>query len=133
MKNAQLKDKDLTIMNAKEKTARRSNNPDRPKELILSPNAYQQQMDCGEDGSPSRGWRRTAQGDKSPVNSKVGRPSDFQVGARVLISGQQSGVIKYLGNFHAQPGLWAGLELDSPVGLHDGRVDEVEYFRCKPR
>ena len=50
-----------------------------------------------------------------------------------MISGQQSGVIKYLGNIHFQPGLWAGLELLSPVGLHDGRVDDVEYFRCKPR
>ena len=58
-KSTQLKDKDLTIMNEKEKLVRRSNNHDRPKELILSPNAYQQQVDFAEDGSSFRGWRKT--------------------------------------------------------------------------
>ena len=56
---AQLKDKDLTIMNGKEKIARRSNIHDRPKELILSPNAYQQQMDFEEGGSSHRVRRQT--------------------------------------------------------------------------
>ena len=135
LNNAQLTDKDLTIMNAKEKTARRSNNHDRPNELILSPNAYQQQMDFTEDGSSDRAWRKTVEDVSRGKcdNLKVGRKSDFQLGARVVISGQQSGVIQYLGNIHSQPGVWAGLELHSPVGLHDGRLDGVEYFRCKPR
>ena len=59
-KSTQLKDKDLTIMNEKEKLVRRSNIHDRPKELILSPNAYQQQVDFADDGSSFRGWRKTA-------------------------------------------------------------------------
>ena len=126
MNNAQLKDKDLTIMNGKEKIARRSNN-DRPKELLLSPNASQQQMEFAEDGSSWRGGRQTVQ------EVSRGKVDKLKVGATVLISGQQSGVIKYLGNLHSQPGVWAGLELHSPVGLHDGRLDDVEYFRCKPR
>ena len=59
--NTPLKDKDLTIMNEKEKIVRRSNNHDRPKELILSPDAYQQQMDFAEGGSSVRGWRKTVE------------------------------------------------------------------------
>ena len=135
MNNAQLKDKDLTIMNAKEKIARRSNNHDRQNELILSPTAYQQQMDLAADGSSTRGWRKTVEDVSRGKcdNLKVEKKSDFQLGATVVISGQQSGVIKYLGNIHSQSGVWAGLELHSPVGLHDGRLDDVEYFRCKPR
>ena len=51
----------------------------------------------------------------------------------MVISGQQSGVIRYLGTAHFQPGIWAGVELDNPVGLHNGFVDDIEYFVCKPR
>ena len=73
----------------------------------------------------------------------------MKVGDEVVISGQQSGVIKYLGTTHfqvrdsppitqtltrhLQPGVWAGVELHRPVGLHGGEVDNVEYFICKPR
>ena len=33
---------------------------------------------------------------------------------------------------HFQPGIWAGVELLNPVGLHSGIVDNTEYFCCKP-
>ena len=33
---------------------------------------------------------------------KVGKTSDFKLGDEVVISGQQSGVIKYLGDLHFQ-------------------------------
>ena len=29
--------------------------------------------------------------------------------------------------------MWAGVELFNPVGLHNGFVDNVEYFCCEPR
>ena len=59
--NTQLKHKDLPIMNEKEKFVRRSNNHAGPNELILSPNAYQQQVDLPGDGSSSRGQRKAVQ------------------------------------------------------------------------
>ena len=74
----QLKDKDLTIMNGKEKIARRSNIHDRPKELIISPNAYQQQMDFEEDGSSFRGRRQTVEDERMVKGDKVCSGSNWK-------------------------------------------------------
>jgi len=56
---------------------------------------------------------------------------ELNVGDRVVISGQQHGVLQYLGPAHFQAGLWCGIELDSGVGLHGGCVGGVEYFCCR--
>ena len=56
----------------------------------------------------------------------------FRVGDSVLISGQQCGKIRFLGETHFQTGVWAGVDLVNPVGLHNGTVDGLEYFSCRP-
>ncbi|VDN57963.1 unnamed protein product [Dracunculus medinensis] len=46
----------------------------------------------------------------------------FDVGDRVVVSGGKIGTIRYLGNTDFQDGIWAGIELDQPVGKNDGSV-----------
>jgi hypothetical protein len=58
----------------------------------------------------------------------------FTIGARVLVGGQKPGRLRYIGSVHFVPdsaGLWCGIELDDPDGLHDGTVDGVRYFTCR--
>ena len=57
----------------------------------------------------------------------------LQLGDIVLISGQECGTIKFLGKTHFKPGIWAGIDLFTPVGLHNGTVDGVQYFSCQPK
>lgn len=49
---------------------------------------------------------------------------------RILIGGRQPGILRYVGNFHLAPGIFAGVELDQPLGKHDGSVDGRRYFSC---
>ena len=57
----------------------------------------------------------------------------LKVGDIVLISGQECGTIKFLGKTHFKPGIWAGIDLFTPVGLHNGTVDGEQYFSCSPK
>eukprot|EP00927_Polykrikos_kofoidii_P072369 TRINITY_DN6849_c0_g1_i2.p1 TRINITY_DN6849_c0_g1~~TRINITY_DN6849_c0_g1_i2.p1 ORF type:complete len:849 (-),score=139.11 TRINITY_DN6849_c0_g1_i2:34-2580(-) len=47
------------------------------------------------------------------------------------------GIVRYVGPLHvpgkAGEGEWAGVELDSPRGKHDGYAGEQRYFECEPR
>ena len=40
--------------------------------------------------------------------------SGVKVGARVLVSGGRTGVVRYLGQPQFAPGDWVGIELDTP-------------------
>ncbi|KAL8625698.1 hypothetical protein ACOMHN_043973 [Nucella lapillus] len=42
----------------------------------------------------------------------------------------QSGYLRYCGPTEFAPGVWAGLELDEPVGKNDGSVGGISYFKC---
>eukprot|EP01059_Diplonema_ambulator_P002569 TRINITY_DN1218_c0_g1_i1.p1 TRINITY_DN1218_c0_g1~~TRINITY_DN1218_c0_g1_i1.p1 ORF type:complete len:795 (+),score=253.94 TRINITY_DN1218_c0_g1_i1:37-2421(+) len=53
-------------------------------------------------------------------------------------TGRERGVIKYIGFPDFKKGVdydgcWIGVALDSPTGNHDGVVDGVRYFKCKPK
>ena len=45
----------------------------------------------------------------------------------------QTGVLCFYGNVKFEAGLWAGVELDEPVGRHSGSVSGVQYFKCRPK
>ncbi|KAK7112283.1 hypothetical protein V1264_011757 [Littorina saxatilis] len=66
---------------------------------------------------------------KFPVNSKL----KVQLGDHVVIKGERTGRIRYIGHLDkiGQPNMvFVGLELDAPVGRHDGFFNGKRYFFC---
>ncbi|BFZ21979.1 hypothetical protein BsWGS_25018 [Bradybaena similaris] len=67
---------------------------------------------------------------KFSVNSKV----VVQLGDHVVVKGDKTGRIRYIGHLDkiGQPNLlFVGLELDAPVGNHDGFFSNKRYFFCQ--
>ncbi|XP_042300091.1 LOW QUALITY PROTEIN: CAP-Gly domain-containing linker protein 4 [Sceloporus undulatus] len=58
---------------------------------------------------------------------------EIQIGDRVLVVGQRSGIVRFYGTTKFAPGFWCGIELDKPHGKNDGSVAGVQYFSCPPR
>ncbi|XP_005995066.1 CAP-Gly domain-containing linker protein 4 isoform X1 [Latimeria chalumnae] len=58
---------------------------------------------------------------------------DIQVGDRVLVAGQRTGIVRFYGKTNFAPGFWYGVELDKPSGKNDGSVRGVQYFTCTPQ
>eukprot|EP00421_Protoceratium_reticulatum_P015206 CAMPEP_0168377244 /NCGR_PEP_ID=MMETSP0228-20121227/10726_1 /TAXON_ID=133427 /ORGANISM="Protoceratium reticulatum, Strain CCCM 535 (=CCMP 1889)" /LENGTH=399 /DNA_ID=CAMNT_0008390235 /DNA_START=12 /DNA_END=1210 /DNA_ORIENTATION=+ len=54
------------------------------------------------------------------------------VGCKILWNGK-SGTVCYMGKAKFGAGEWVGVELDTPVGMHDGTVMGVKYFTCRPK
>ena len=42
----------------------------------------------------------------------------------------QSGYLRYCGPTEFASGVWAGIELDEPVGKNDGSIGGISYFKC---
>ena len=119
------------------------------KEPVSTPNNIENIF--GEATRPPQHLQRLSADTQSSSNMQSDVQQEFNLGDAVMISGQEGGVIRYLGNVHFQvshsndvlccqeltfsfqPGVWAGVELINPVGLHGGLVDNVEYFCCQPR
>ncbi|KAH9525482.1 CAP-GLY domain-containing linker protein 1 [Bulinus truncatus] len=59
-------------------------------------------------------------------------PGGVKVGDRVFVSGSKSGILRYIGETDFAKGIWAGVELDDPLGKNDGAVAGKRYFDCKP-
>ncbi|XP_060078835.1 uncharacterized protein LOC132558306 [Ylistrum balloti] len=57
---------------------------------------------------------------------------ELYVGQRVYIGGIKQGTVLYYGRTHLADGIFCGVELDEPEGKHDGQVQGVRYFRCRP-
>lgn len=61
-------------------------------------------------------------------------PAWLVLGESVMISPyNKTGVVSFLGSTQFSPGLWVGVELDTPTGRNDGTVGGVRYFECKPK
>ncbi|XP_065931914.1 CAP-Gly domain-containing linker protein 1 isoform X5 [Magallana gigas] len=56
----------------------------------------------------------------------------LQIGDKVCIGGIKLGALRYFGKTHIAAGLWCGIELFEPEGKHDGEVEGVRYFTCRP-
>ena len=42
----------------------------------------------------------------------------------------QSGYLRYCGPTEFASGVWAGIELDEPLGKNDGSIGGISYFKC---
>eukprot|EP01138_Halocafeteria_seosinensis_P011355 gb/GECG01011598.1/.p1 GENE.gb/GECG01011598.1/~~gb/GECG01011598.1/.p1 ORF type:complete len:1059 (+),score=123.70 gb/GECG01011598.1/:1-3177(+) len=82
--------------------------------------------------------------DNGPPNPLLGDDSDYTaepslppLGTTVDIVGGDwkgmQGVVRHVGPVHFAKGDWVGLVLPVPKGIHDGTVQNVTYFSCKPR
>ena len=70
-----------------------------------------------------------------PKRAKRELPTEvFVVGQRISIPGKDGalGCTRFVGQTSFMDGTWVGVELDAPIGKHDGTVDGVRYFSCKP-
>ncbi|XP_061183993.1 CAP-Gly domain-containing linker protein 1-like isoform X2 [Saccostrea echinata] len=56
----------------------------------------------------------------------------LQVGDKICIGGIKLGELRYFGKTHIAAGLWCGIELYEKEGKHDGEVEGVRYFTCRP-
>ncbi|XP_026329809.1 CAP-Gly domain-containing linker protein 1 isoform X6 [Hyposmocoma kahamanoa] len=74
----------------------------------------------------------------SKMNASVSTTNtgELRLGDRVIVSssrGSKAGTLRYVGITDFAPGIWAGVELDDPLGKNDGSVDSKRYFECAPR
>lgn len=53
------------------------------------------------------------------------------VGKKVCVGNEQLGVLRFVGEVRFNAGVWCGIELEQPVGKHDGFVKGVRYFSCR--
>ncbi|XP_046389989.1 CAP-Gly domain-containing linker protein 1 isoform X4 [Ischnura elegans] len=74
------------------------------------------------------------------MSNSIGLHSPSQpeprVGERVIVmssQGSKAGVLRYIGTTEFAAGMWAGVELDDPVGKNDGSVGDKRYFECMPK
>ncbi|XP_023839325.1 CAP-Gly domain-containing linker protein 1 isoform X2 [Salvelinus sp. IW2-2015] len=58
---------------------------------------------------------------------------ELRLGDRVLVGGNKSGVVRFMGETEFAKGEWCGVELDEPLGKNDGAVAGSRYFQCLPR
>ncbi|OWB65771.1 hypothetical protein B5S30_g1102 [[Candida] boidinii] len=55
----------------------------------------------------------------------------FNIGDRVKLKNNNSGIIRFIGTTSFQAGEWIGIELDVAAGKNDGSINSVRYFQCE--
>lgn len=55
----------------------------------------------------------------------------LRVGAWCSVRGHPA-VVRFVGQTARQDGEWVGVELESPIGKHDGSLGGIRYFFCVP-
>lgn len=59
--------------------------------------------------------------------------TSLTVGQIVQLKDGRKGEVRFIGSTEFSPeGIWAGVELDEPVGKNDGSVAGISYFVCEP-
>lgn len=89
-------------------------------------------------GTPLDTSRHDSTSERSDRPSNFFDPlGEFEIGDRVYATGPSGervlGTLLFKGNVQFAPGVWAGVELDSPEGRHNGMEDGVRYFTCRNR
>lgn len=61
-------------------------------------------------------------------------PATFpSLGADVLVSSKYRATVRFIGATDFAAGVWVGLELEKPIGKHEGTVLDRTYFRTAPK
>ncbi|XP_035209279.1 CAP-Gly domain-containing linker protein 3-like [Stegodyphus dumicola] len=58
------------------------------------------------------------------------RSIGIQIGDKVVVGGAKVGILRYCGATQFAQGIWAGVELEEPLGKNDGTLKGVAYFKC---
>ncbi|XP_077593943.1 restin isoform X2 [Stigmatopora nigra] len=83
--------------------------------------------------APSSGTPKSIPTSEKPPSPGQDGATNFQMGERVWVNGNKPGYVQYVGGAQFAPGQWAGIMLDEPIGMNDGSVAGVRYFRCDDR
>ncbi|ESP02457.1 hypothetical protein LOTGIDRAFT_224824 [Lottia gigantea] len=54
----------------------------------------------------------------------------LKLGDNIVVGGTKTGTLQYCGPTEFASGVWAGIELDEPVGKNDGSIGGISYFKC---
>ncbi|XP_015914966.1 CAP-Gly domain-containing linker protein 4 [Parasteatoda tepidariorum] len=54
----------------------------------------------------------------------------IQIGDKVIVGGAKVGILRYCGATQFASGIWAGVELEEPLGKNDGTLKGISYFKC---
>src|SRR3569832_424275 len=68
-------------------------------------------------------------------NQNVVDDSCWYLGGRVCVSGEKFGILRFIGPLHFvddEQRVFCGVELDEPLGQHDGAVRGRRYFCTEP-
>lgn len=57
----------------------------------------------------------------------------FDVNDQISTPTNGHGTLRYKGDVDFAPGMWAGIELDTPTGRNDGSTKHKRYFQCRPK
>ncbi|XP_022699462.1 dynactin subunit 1-like isoform X2 [Varroa jacobsoni] len=103
--------------------------PVRPSKVLLESGSLAGEEDGTKNGEVSEKGKKGLS-ERSPTF--VRRPrSDLAPGVRVVVKGAKMGTIRYVGEIRFAIGIWCGVELDEPVGRHNGEKYGVRYFYCR--
>merc|ERR1719433_288307 len=81
--------------------------------------------------------RRTATMRRDKLAQSIGMKESPGIGARVIVSeggGLEEacrGIIRFFGETQFAPGVFVGVELEKPLGKHDGIVQGIRYFQTR--
>ncbi|WUR03553.1 restin [Vairimorpha necatrix] len=57
----------------------------------------------------------------------------MEIGKKINLFKDCIATVKYIGNLEGEEGIWIGLELNQPIGKHDGVHKEKRYFTCEEK
>ncbi|KRZ42458.1 CAP-Gly domain-containing linker protein 1 [Trichinella pseudospiralis] len=67
-----------------------------------------------------------------PVEQLLSSTFEKHIGNRVRVAGEKAGSLRYIGTVQGREGFYCGIELDEPVGSHDGALNGIRYFQTNP-
>lgn len=106
------------------------------KKYEISEEAYDK-LDCNFRKFKERilSQNATTQENVLPENHMEELCKSIKVGDRCEVEpGEKRGTVKFVGKAeNVAPGFWIGVQLDEPLGKHDGMVKGQRYFECTPR